>query len=351
VGVTPPDDPWEQLSAAIVAVLDSWTGRRAIDYRRERGIPDDIGTAVTVQAMVFGNLDDRSGTGVLFTRDPLRGAVEPFGEWLPKGQGEDVVSGRANARPLDQLAVDLPDVHRELMVHATMLERHRREVQDIEFTVESGRLWLLQSRAAKRSPEAAIRHSVQLQQEGVITAHEALDRIRPDDVQWLLSRRLDVAAANSAVALAGGKQACPGVAVGRVVTDVDDAMERADAGEDVVLARPTTDPDDVAAMSTAVAVLTELGGATSHAAVVCRELGVPCVVGCGEGTVTTLAGQTVTVDATAGVAYAGRLPIVQVTESEDPDLLKLRDWARAENADSEETTLLTLLRRRHEATP
>jgi pyruvate,orthophosphate dikinase len=347
VGVAPPDDPWEQLWAAVVAVLESWTGRRAIDYRRERGISEDIGTAVTVQAMVFGNLDDRSGTGVLFTRDPLRGGSEPYGEWLPRGQGEDVVSGRHNARPLAELALDLPDVHEDLMARARELERDRRDVQDIEYTVESGRLWLLQSRAAKRSPEATIRHAVQLCREGLISESEALDRVLPEHVRWLLSRRVDATAAGSAEAVAGGKQACPGCAVGLVVTDVDDAMERADAGEDVVLARPTTDPDDVAAMSSAVAVLTELGGATSHAAVVCRELGVPCIVGCGEDTVTALTGQTVTVDATAGVAYAGALPIVEAREGDDPDLTLLRNWARAEAPGAGDSSLVELLRRRH----
>ncbi|WP_155726928.1 pyruvate, phosphate dikinase, partial [Mycobacterium avium] len=156
VGVEPPENHWEQLDLAIRAVLESWNSKRALAYRRSHGIPDDGGTAVTVQAMVFGNLDDRSGTGVLFSRDPLSGAAQPYGEWLPRGQGEDVVSGRKDALHLDHLAATMPSVHRDLLAAAATLERHGRDMQDIEFTVQSGKLWLLQSRAAKRSPQAGL---------------------------------------------------------------------------------------------------------------------------------------------------------------------------------------------------
>ena len=346
VGTPPADDVWVQLRQAIDAVFESWTGRRAVEYRRSRGISDALGTAVTVQAMVFGNLDDRSGTGVLFTRNPLTGAREPYGEWLVRGQGEDVVSGRVDARPIEQLAIDLPQAYGELVAAATALERDRRDVQDIEYTVESGRLWLLQSRPAKRSPEAAVRHAVQLGREGLISVEDTLDRVRPEYVESLVSRHVDFAAAESGAVIARGKPAGPGIATGVVVTDVEEAERRAESGEDIVLARPTTDPDDVATMAVAVAVLTELGGSTSHAAVVCRELDVPCLVGCGGGTITDLAGQTVTVDATTGVVYAGVLPVTAASERDDPDLSQLLSWTQPDAGSSDGSGLAERLRRR-----
>jgi pyruvate,orthophosphate dikinase len=335
VGGAAPADPWDQLRAAIDAVFRSWRSERARWYRGDRGIPDDGGTAVTVQAMVFGNLDDRSGAGVLFSRNPLTGDAEPYGEWLPRGQGEDVVSGRADALPLAAMAERMPEAYSSLMAAMTTLERDGRDVQDIEFTVQSGTLWLLQTRAAKRSPEAAVRLAVALHDEGVLTVAEALDRVTAEQVEVLLRPRVDPAALAGAEVLAGGKPACPGVATGVVVTDADEAEDRADPadgspGEDVVLARPTTDPDDVRGMSVSRAVITELGGSTSHAAVVCRELGVPCVVGCGAGGVTALAGRTVTVDGAAGAVYRGALPVLDAGTLDDPDLARLTGWARAE---------------------
>lgn len=347
VGTYPPDDPWEQLRMAIVAVLESWHSRRAIAYRRDRGISDDGGTAVTVQAMVFGNLDDRSGTGVLFTRDPLSGAATPYGEWLLHGQGEDVVSGRSNARALDELADEMPTAYAELMAAARQLEQAGRDVQDIEFTIESGRLWLLQTRSAKRSAEATVRHAVQLQREGLITVDEALDRVNADLVESVMTPHIDPTVLRTAEEVARGKQACQGVAVGVVITDVDEAEERASNGEQVILVRPTTDPDDVAAMSLVSGVVTELGGATSHAAVVCRELNVPCVVGCGDGAV-ELAGQTVTVDATHGIVYRGALPLVEPAAGDDSDLEQLLGWAQATTGTTEHT-LPELLRLRARA--
>lgn len=346
VGTPPPTDPWEQLRRAIAAVLGSWNSPRAISYRDSRGLSHDGGTAVTVQAMVFGNLDDRSGTGVLFTRNPLTGGAEPYGEWLPRGQGEDVVSGRCDARPLTDLETALPQVHTDLLAAAARLEADGADVQDIEFTVESGVLWLLQSRAAKRSPEAVVRHAVLLTREGLITESQALDRVSPENVRTLLSPHLDPAEAAAAPVLATGKPACPGLAAGVVVTDTGEALERAYRGEAVILARPTTDPDDVAAMAVAVAVITELGGSTSHAAVVCRELAVPCVVGCGAGTLATLDGRTATVDAAAGSVYPGELTIVPATAADDPDIALLTRWARAESPDGAPGPLPELLRRR-----
>lgn len=326
VGHEPPDDPWAQLLAAVGAVFASWSSPRALAYRAHHGIPDSGGTAVTVQAMVFGNLDDRSGTGVLFTSDPLTGAAEPFGEWLPRGQGEDVVSGRHDPQPLAALAEQLPAVHDELMAAAKALEKASRDVQDIEFTVEAGRLWLLQSRAAKRSPDAAITLALSLHDRGLISRAEALARVTPEQVAAVGRPRVAPAAALSAEVLARGEAACPGVGSGPVVLDVEAAEDLAAEGVDVVLARPTTDPDDVAGMIVAVAIVTEIGGSTSHAAVVSRELGTPCVVGCGAGTLGALEGREVTVDGSAGVVYAGALPLAP---TENVDLDRLLGWARS----------------------
>jgi pyruvate, orthophosphate dikinase len=341
----PPAAPIDQLHLAVRAVLDSWHSSRATSYRSSRGIPDDGGTAVTVQAMVFGNLDDQSGTGVLFTRNPLSGDVEPYGEWLTRGQGEDVVSGRCDAQPLDTLEAAMPEVYRQLMTAATAVERHGRDVQDIEFTIESGRLWLLQSRSAKRSPQAALRCAVHLRRAGVITVDEALARITVDHVRTLLTPQVDPADVAASSPAATGKPACPGIATGVVVTDPDDAEDRAEQGEQVVLARVTTDPNDVAAMSNSVAVLTELGGSTSHAAVVCREMAVPCIVGCGPGSVTELAGQTVTVDATNGAVYLGALTVLDPVPEEDDALRTVTAWLRAESGD-DDADAMTLLGRR-----
>jgi pyruvate,orthophosphate dikinase len=347
VGTAPPENPWEQLELAIRAVLDSWHSKRAQAYRRSRGIPEDGGTAVTVQAMVFGNLDDRSGTGVLFSRDPLTGGAEPYGEWLLRGQGEDVVSGRKDARHLDELAETMPAVHRELLAATTVIERHGRDMQDIEFTVQSGTLWLLQSRAAKRSPQAALRCAMQLHREGVISTGEALDRLTVEHVKALQQPSLDPAAVATSPPVASGKPASPGIATGIVVTDADQAEELADEGRDVILARPTTDPDDVAAMSVSVAVLTELGGSTSHAAVVCREMAVPCIVGCGTGSVTALAGQVVTVDADSGTVHLGELPTRPLVSLQDEDLRTLAQWLREDlDVDDPAADVVAMIERR-----
>lgn len=341
VGRPAPSDPWEQLRLAIGAVFESWHSHRAVAYRREHGIAHDGGTAVTVQAMVFGNLDNHSGTGVLFSRDPVTGAAEPYGEWLPRAQGEDVVSGRADARPLTELAALLPDVHHDLLMAADLLEQDGRDVQDIEFTVESGRLWLLQTRAAKRSPEAAIRHAVRMVAEGLISRREALDRITPTQIDAFLRPRVEPP--RDAVVLARGKPAGPGIGVGEVVCDVEEALDRTTP---VVLVRPTTDPDDTPAMAVATAVVTEYGGSTSHAAVVCREMAVPCVVGCGEGTLRALSGRTVTVDGFTGTIYAGALRVPAAGDGHDPDLTALLAWARAEPAASASALLPERIRNR-----
>lgn len=328
VGFEPPADPWDQLVAAIRAVFASWRSSRAASYRKHHGIADDGGTAVTVQAMVFGNLDDRSGTGVLFSRDPLTGDPEPFGEWLPRGQGEDVVSGRFDPLPLISLADSMRHVHGELLEAARILEMHGRDVQDIEFTVESGELWLLQARAAKRSPDAAVRLAVALHKDGAIDKDEALARVTPAQIAAVLRPRVAEEAKVAATLLAKGEAACPGVGTGRIVLEVDEAEELEKDGVDVVLARPTTDPDDVGGMIVASAIVTEIGGSTSHAAVVSRELGTPCVVGVGRGALAALAGKEVTVDGSSGEVFEGSLPLAPCGEADNPELATLLSWAR-----------------------
>jgi pyruvate,orthophosphate dikinase len=330
VGSPAPAEPVAQLHAAVAAVFDSWFGERAAAYRKHHGLSDDAGTAVTVQAMVFGNLDDDSGTGVLFSRNPLTGDPAPYGEWLPRGQGEDVVSGRFDARPLTALADQHPALHDELLALAVTLEREGRDVQDIEFTVESGRLYLLQTRAAKRSPNAAVRFAVMLHDEGLLTVNEALAMVTQDQLAALRKPHISPAARAAATRLAVGEPACPGVGFGRVAIDCESAEDLSDAGEQVVLVRLTTDPDDVSGMIVSAAIVTEVGGATSHAAVVSRELGTPCVVGCGPGTVELLTGRQVTVDGSTGEIFDGLLPLVVGGEDDIPELAQIAAWARAE---------------------
>lgn len=326
VGDVPPDDPWDQLERAVAAVFESWQSPRAIAYRKHHGISDEGGTAVTVQAMVFGNIDETSGTGVLFTRNPVEARREPLGEWLLRGQGEDVVSGRSTPRPLADLATEMPELHGELMRSADLLERTSADIQDIEFTIESGRLWLLQTRAAKRSARAAVHHAVQFEAEGLISVDTALSRITPAQLRTVLAPHISEAAASTATVLARGEVGCPGLAHGVVAGCADDAEDLALDGTDVVLARPTTDPDDVHGMVAARAVITEIGGTTSHAAVVSRELDRPCVVGCGVGTLMDLVGRQVTVDATAGVVYGDYLEIEEPVVGDHPDLAVVAAW-------------------------
>jgi pyruvate,orthophosphate dikinase len=324
-GSAVPAEPLEQLRAAIHAVFESWSSRRAVAYRRHWGIPEDGGTAVIVQAMVFGNLGDGSGTGVLFTRDPLSGAPQPYGEWLPGGQGEDVVGGTHDCLPLSALHDQLGDAHARLLEAGALLERENGDVQDIEFTVQSGRLYLLQTRAAKRSPAAALRTAVDLVREGAIDEVTALCRVSPEQLATVLAPRLTEAATATAEVLARGTPACPGVAGGRAVPDA--AAAEAAAG-DTVLVRPATSPEDVSGMIAARAVVTERGGSTSHAAVVTRALGRPSVVGVGEGVTAPWAGREITVDGSAGIVYAGRLPTEEVGDEDIEGLAELLAWAR-----------------------
>jgi pyruvate,orthophosphate dikinase len=320
-----PSDPHQQLEAAIRAVFDSWVSRRATAYRRHWGIPEDGGTAVVVQAMVFGNLGPSSGTGVLFTRDPVTGRQEMYGEWLSGGQGDDVVGGSVNPLPLAAMAEQMPEAHEQLLEAGRLLERENGDVQDIEFTVEAGRLYLLQSRTAKRSAQAAVLTAVELAEEGAIDKRTALQRVSAEQVAFVLAPRLSDEVRARACVLARGTPACPGVISGRVVLDSELA---GDAKADVILARPTTSPDDVSGIIAARGVVTERGGSTSHAAVVTRALGRPSVVGVGEGVTAEWEGTEVTVDGSAGVVYAHRLRTTEVDDNDVPGLAALVAWAR-----------------------
>jgi pyruvate,orthophosphate dikinase len=267
--------------------------------------------------MVFGNLGADSGTGVLFTRNPLNGAREMYGEWLPGGQGDDVVGGTVDPLPLSAMAEQLPEVHEQLRDAGRLLEHEHRDVQDIEFTVESGRLYLLQARSAKRSAQAAVRTAVDLVSEGAIDTRTAVQRVTPEQLSQVLAPRLSDEVRALAAVLARGIPACPGIAAGQVVLDRDSAEA---ARTDVILARPTTSPEDVSGMIAARGVVTERGGSTSHAAVVTRALGRPSVVGVGEGMTSEWEGAEVTVDGSSGVVYAHRLHTTDVRYEDVPGL-------------------------------
>ncbi len=327
-GTDVPDTAGGQLDGAVRAVFDSWNSRRAKRYRAHHDIPDSLGTAVTVQAMVFGNLDDDSGTGVLFSRNPLSGDPAPYGEYLPRAQGEDVVSGKVTPEPLSALKAEQPAVHDELMKASNILERENGDVQDVEFTVQQGKLYLLQSRAAKRAPAAAVRFAVDFVNEDRLGRREALSRVSPEQVRALLRPRLDDGESDRPDPVAVGEAACPGVGVGAVVTDADTAEAEAAKGNPVVLVRPTTSPDDVHGMIVAEAVVTEQGGTTSHAAVVSRALGLPCVVGCGDGALRGLEGRTTTVDGDGGRVFDCPLPVKAPDENHQHGVGDLILWAR-----------------------
>jgi pyruvate,orthophosphate dikinase len=325
---TVPSDPFAQLAGAIGAVFSSWNSARAFAYRKHHGLSELGGTAVIVQAMVFGNMDSKSGTGVLFSRNPMTGATEPFGEWLPQGQGEDVVSGTFDVQPLSALREEQPIVYDELIESASTLERLARDIQDIEFTIEQGKLWLLQTRVAKRSAQAAVQLALKLRLEGLIDDAEVLRRISPQQVSTLLQPSLQPETRLAAPLLAKGLPACPGVASGTAYVDVDEAIDAAEEGEDVILVRVSTSPDDIQGMMAARGIVTEVGGATSHAAVVSRELHRPSVVGCGAGLAEALVGKQVTIDGTEGEVRAGILPLTAWTEGASPALVSLGELVR-----------------------
>lgn len=323
-----PGDAQAQLRAGIEAVFASWNSPRAVAYRAHYGLDDRATTAVMVQAMVFGNLGPNSGAGAVFSRNPITGANEPFGEWLPGGQGDDVVSGLVDVEPITALRAEQPDVYDELMHAARSLERLGSDVQEIEFTVEGGKLWLLQTRAAERSAQAAVRLALQLRHEGLIDDTEALRRVTPAHVEALLRPALQPETRLAAPLLATGLPACPGVVSGKAYTDVDAALDATDRGERVILVRDHTRPEDVRGMLAAQGIVTEVGGAASHAAVVSRELGRVAVVGCGRGVAAELAGRQITVDGNEGEVREGNLTLSAWSEADTPELRELADIAR-----------------------
>ncbi|HVC87569.1 MAG TPA: pyruvate, phosphate dikinase [Gaiellaceae bacterium] len=330
-----PQDPREQLFAAVAAVFDSWNAPRARVYRETSGISDDAGTAANVMQMVFGNRDERSATGVCFSRDPASGQPGLYGEFLPQAQGEDVVAGTRTPQPVEQMRLVLADAYAELEEAVAELERHYRDVQDVEFTVESGRLYLLQTRGAKRTTTAALRAAVDMTAEGLLSRAEAVQRIDADQLEQLLHPTIDPHA--SVVVVATGLCASPGAACGHAVFDSDTAVARSADGEPVVLVRPETTADDIHGLLSAHGILTARGGMTSHAAVVARGLGKPCVAGCAAleidlderlariGDVVIREGDPLTIDGSTGRVILGLAPLVE--PEPDANLATILDWA------------------------
>jgi pyruvate,orthophosphate dikinase len=334
-GSTLPTDPRTQLQGAIEAVFASWDNKRAREYRRIHSIPDDLGTAVNVQMMVFGDLGEDSGTGVCFTRDPSTGDPTPYGDYLGQAQGEDVVAGIRNTATLEDLSRIHPQCHRELIEVMERLEAHFQDMCDIEFTIEKGVLWILQTRAGKRTAPAAVRIAVDMAGEGVIERKEAVRRVEPGTLEQLERPRIADSARGGA--LATGVAASPGAATGRVVFDADRAVELAKAGEAVILVRPETTPDDIHGMAAARGILTSQGGKTSHAAVVARGMGKPAVTGAsalfvdvGSGRASVgehdfAEGDLITIDGTSGEVYPGAVALEEPRPI--PELDTLLGWA------------------------
>ena len=334
-----PDDPWAQLRLAVEAVFRSWQSDRARTYREKEGIPHDLGTAVTVQAMVFGNRGPDSGTGVLFTRDPATGEPTLYGDVLFDAQGDDVVAGTHQTEPIVVLDTRLPDVARSLRAAAERLERHYADLCDIEFTIEDGRLWLLQVRVGKRSPQAALRIALDMAEDGdfPLTRAEAVRRVLP-----LLAEppRVATARVTHAAPMTTGLAASPGVASGPIVTDPEAAVVSANEGAPPILVRAETSPDDVHGMARAAGILTSRGGLASHAAVVARGWGIPAVVGAasvivGDGEIrvdgrTVRAGEVITIDGSTGQVFEGAIDGASETA---PEVATLLDWAREAGID------------------
>ena len=316
-----PSDPVEQLREAIEAVFRSWNTPRAITYRRMERIPDDLGTAVNVQMMVFGNMGENSGTGVAFTRNPITGKRELYGDYLTNAQGEDVVAGVRDTEPIKALKRHLPKVYVQFERYARRLEKHYRDVQDLEFTVERGKLYMLQTRAAKRTGEAAVNIAVDMVRERLITKKDAVARIEPRQLEQLLFPR--VAPGPHAQPIAKGVPASPGAVSGEAVFDADTASEWGKQGKEVILVRVETNPNDVHGMVQAKGILTQTGGTASHAALVARGMGRPCIVGASKLSVneakrmftvdgtTVKEGEAITIDGTTGEVYVGRVPTIE----------------------------------------
>ena len=343
-GIDFPQDPVQQVKLSTEAVFKSWNGKRAIDYRNAAGIRHDLGTAVNIVTMVFGNMGEGSGTGVAFTRDPASGENILYGDYLINAQGEDVVAGIRNTDPIIKLNDEMPEVYQEFVDICDKLEDHYREMQDMEFTIEQGKLWMLQTRDGKRTAKAAIKIAVDMANEGLITKEQAVLRVTPEQVDTLLHPQFDDAAKKAAEAegklLAKAVNASPGAAVGMVAMDADLAEKWAkEEGKDVIMVRQFTRPDDVHGMLAAKGIFTTEGGATSHAAVVARQFGVPCVVGASDVSlnyekrelsvngVTVKEGEWISIDGTSGEAFVGQIPTVDAALEEQEDLLTLLSWA------------------------
>ena len=333
-----PENVEDQLKMAIAAVFDSWMGKRAVDYRRVHRISEDLGTAVNVQAMVFGNLGETSGTGVCFTRNPSTGEKSLYGEYLLNAQGEDVVAGIRTPNPISVLEEQMPEVYAELLGLTNRLEQHYHDMQDIEFTIERGRLFILQTRAGKRTGAASVKIAVAMVRENLIDQKTAVKRVSPEQLDQLLHPTINADAETEV--LATGLPASPGAAQGVVVFQPDEAEEMARAGEKVILVRRETSPDDFHGMVVSEAILTQRGGMTSHAAVVARGMGKPCVAGASDvninyghneftvGDITVTRGEWITIDGTTGRVFRGQIPTVQPNLDEDFELLM--SWADEE---------------------
>ena len=340
------DDPQQQLYEAIKAVFRSWHNQRAIDYRNYNGISHNLGTAVSIVTMVFGNMGNDSGTGVAFTRNPSTGANELYGEFLTNAQGEDVVAGIRTPESISQLENTLPAIHKQFLEVSALLETNYRDAQDLEFTVERGKLYMLQTRSAKRTAQAAVKIAVDMVSEGLISKEEALLRVEPNQVQQLLLPRFDdiakAVATSAGKLLTSGLNASPGAASGRVIFSADKAKEMRDVLGNIILVRPETSPDDFHGMLVAKGVLTALGGATSHAAVVARGLGLPCVVGASSLDVNETEGyfsvngitihenEEISIDGTTGEVFRGLINTVEPDIEQEKDLQILLSWADEE---------------------
>ncbi len=339
-----PQDPLEQLRLATEAVFKSWNGKRAVDYRRATNIADDLGTAVNIVTMVFGNMGEDSGTGVAFTRDPSTGERKMFGEYLLNAQGEDVVAGIRNAEQIDHLNRNLPEAYKQFMQITDRLEKHYREMQDVEFTIEHGKLWMLQTRNGKRTASAAVKIAVDMANEGLIKKQEAVLRVTPEQVDTLLHPQYDAKAKEKAAKegrlYAKGVNASPGAAVGQIYFDANMAEKQARQNkQDVIMVRPFTKPDDVHGMIAAKGVLTSEGGATSHAAVVARQFGIPCIVGASQIKIDlenrlmsvdgkeVKEGEWISLDGTTGEVFLGQISTIAPNLEEQTDLLTLLKWA------------------------
>ena len=339
-----PQDPIKQLELATKAVFNSWNAKRAIDYRRRANIPDDLGTAVNIVTMVFGNTGWESGTGVAFTRDPQTGEKKMFGEYLLNAQGEDVVAGIRNTKPIIEMKEDLPQVYDQFMDIAAKLEKHYNDMQDVEFTIENGRLWMLQTRTGKRTAKAAIKIAVDMANEGLIDKETAVMRVEPEQVNQMLHPQFDAAtmqaARDAGQLFATGVNASPGAAFGQVYFDADTAEKmNKEQGQEVIMVRPFTKPDDVHGMLASNGILTSEGGATSHAAVVARQFGVPCVVGASMMKINAEAltmesngkvvkeGEWISLDGGTGEAFVGKLDLSEANLEEQTELMTLLSWA------------------------